>query len=100
MRYPHDISRLDTFSAMIILMILVQKVLTMYLSKTIIDLCIPGWTSIEVIFKGSGLIKFSILDFYYGTRPQARSISPGDLSIRLHFRDTLQCKPFDWYMKE
>ena len=56
MRHPYDISRLDTFSVMIILMILVQKVLTMYLSKTIIDLCIPGWTSIEVIFKGRELI--------------------------------------------
>jgi len=38
-------------------------------------------------------------DFYYGTRPGARSIPPGDLSIRLHFKETLKCHSFDWFMK-
>ena len=38
-----------TCSVMIIHMILDQKVLTMFLSKTIIDLYIPGWTNTEVI---------------------------------------------------
>jgi len=37
-------------------------------------------------------------DFYYGTRPNARTVPPGDLSIRLHIRNTLQCKSFEWYM--
>jgi len=37
--------------------------------------------------------------FYYGTRPNARSILPGDLSVRKHFKEKLQCKGFDWYMK-
>lgn len=37
--------------------------------------------------------------FYYGTRPNARSILPGDLSVRRHFKEKLQCKGFDWYVK-
>lgn len=38
-------------------------------------------------------------DFYYGTRPNAKGIPPGDLSIRHHFKKINQCKGFDWYIK-
>ncbi|CBY32818.1 unnamed protein product [Oikopleura dioica] len=38
-------------------------------------------------------------DFYYGTRPNAKSIEPGDLSVREHFKEKLQCKGFKWYLE-
>eukprot|EP00045_Choanoeca_perplexa_P013448 m.152584 g.152584 ORF g.152584 m.152584 type:complete len:684 (+) comp16362_c1_seq1:110-2161(+) len=38
-------------------------------------------------------------DVFYDIRPSARSVDIGDVSERRALRDHLQCKSFDWYMK-
>ncbi|KAK7084062.1 N-acetylgalactosaminyltransferase [Halocaridina rubra] len=39
-------------------------------------------------------------EYLYKRRPHYRNIDAGDLSEQLAIREKLQCKPFDWFMKE
>ncbi|CAB3375722.1 Hypothetical predicted protein [Cloeon dipterum] len=38
-------------------------------------------------------------DYFFKVRPDARHLSYGDISLRLKLRENLQCKSFDWYLK-
>ena len=39
-------------------------------------------------------------EFFYTREPLARFVDPGDLSDQLALKKRLQCKSFDWFMKE
>ncbi|XP_064609423.1 putative polypeptide N-acetylgalactosaminyltransferase 10 [Liolophura sinensis] len=39
-------------------------------------------------------------EYLYQRRPYCRQIDAGDLSAQLAIRSKLQCKPFEWFMKE
>lgn len=38
--------------------------------------------------------------YFYERRPEAKNVDPGDLSKPRSLREKLQCKNFDWFMKE
>lgn len=38
--------------------------------------------------------------YFYQRRPEAKNVDPGDLSKPRALREKLQCKSFDWFMKE
>lgn len=38
--------------------------------------------------------------YYYERRPENKNVSPGDLTEVRAIREKLQCKSFEWYMKE
>lgn len=38
--------------------------------------------------------------YYFEVRPDAKEIFYGDVSDRIELRNKLNCKPFDWYVKE
>ncbi|XP_055607292.1 polypeptide N-acetylgalactosaminyltransferase 35A-like [Uranotaenia lowii] len=39
------------------------------------------------------------IKYFYENQPQAKSLDAGDISDRQVLRKRLQCKPFDWYLK-
>ncbi|KAL5012727.1 hypothetical protein ScPMuIL_011278 [Solemya velum] len=39
-------------------------------------------------------------EYLYKRRPHYRNIDPGDLTKQIAIRKKLNCKPFDWFMKE
>ena len=38
--------------------------------------------------------------YFYERKPSARHVDPGDLTAQKAIREKLQCKSFDWFMKE
>jgi len=38
--------------------------------------------------------------YFYERKPQAKHVDPGDLTAQKAIREKLQCKSFDWFMKE
>ena len=38
--------------------------------------------------------------YFYERKPSAKHIDPGDLTAQKAIREKLQCKSFDWFMKE
>ena len=38
--------------------------------------------------------------YYYERRPENKKVDPGDLTEVRAIREKLQCKSFEWYMKE
>ena len=38
--------------------------------------------------------------YFYERKPAAKHIDPGDLTAQKAIREKLQCKSFDWFMKE
>lgn len=39
-------------------------------------------------------------EYVYQRRPHLRNVDPGDLTEQRALRERLQCKSFDWFMKE
>lgn len=39
-------------------------------------------------------------EYLYSRKPHYRDIEPGDLTQQLAIRKKLNCKSFDWFMKE
>ena len=38
--------------------------------------------------------------YFYERKPSAKNVDPGDLTAQKAIREKLQCKSFDWFMKE
>ena len=38
--------------------------------------------------------------YFYERKPSAKHVDPGDLTAQKAIREKLQCKSFDWFMKE
>lgn len=38
--------------------------------------------------------------YYYDRNPNCKDADPGDLTKQKQLRETLQCKPFQWFMEQ